>query len=74
MIGIDFAQFGWPTTSPDNIYASNDSEKHATFWQWMVNEFPNAPWLFYGDFNMVECHEDKEGVLPVSLPTREKEA
>lgn len=39
----------------------------------MVDEFLNVPWLIYGDFNMVENTEDKEGILPVRVLYGEKE-
>jgi hypothetical protein len=39
----------------------------------MVHELSNNPWLVYGDFNMVEFQEDKEGAFLACLLIREKE-
>lgn len=44
-----------------SIYASNNHRERTQLWQWMVSYLPEVPWVFGGDFNMVEFPEDKWG-------------
>lgn len=59
LLNIDNHSFGIA-----NIYASNDVVERSLLWRWIADSLPIATWLVYGDFNMVEMDEDKEGVFP----------
>jgi hypothetical protein len=53
------------------IYASNDYSERASFWSWL-SLLPDIPWVFGGDFNMIENQEDKMGGLPFSWKDQER--
>ena len=46
-----------------SIYAPNDAKGRISLWNWLVT-LPDIPWLFGGDFNMVESQIDKVGGNP----------
>ena len=48
-----------------SIYATNDHNKISMFWSWL-SSLTDIPWIFGGDFNMLENQEDKMGGLPFS--------
>jgi len=40
-------------------------EETSTSWHQMFEKIPNTPQRIYGDFNMVESQEYKEGEVPI---------
>jgi hypothetical protein len=68
----------WVTLHHDNntfgvcaIYASNDPKERIELWKW-ITDLPDIPWLFGGDFNMVESHLDKSGGNPFHWKDNER--
>ena len=47
-----------------NVYASNNYRERSELWEWCCVHLPKIPWVFVGDFNMVEHRIDKAGGLP----------
>ena len=54
-----------------SLYVDNDYIQRANFWS-CLTLLPDIPWMFGGDFNMIEAHEDKLGGLPFSWKEQEK--
>lgn len=54
-----------------SVYAANDYMERSSFWTWLTS-LPDIPWMFGGDFNMVENQEDKMGGLPFSWKDQER--
>ena len=48
------------------IYASNDPKERIELWKWLIGQ-PYMPWLFGGDFNMIESQDDKSVGHSLSL-------
>ncbi|XP_059077178.1 uncharacterized protein LOC131876287 [Cryptomeria japonica] len=54
-----------------SVYAANDYTERSMFWSWL-SSLPDIPWMFGGDFNMIENQEDKLGGLPFSWKEQER--
>jgi len=51
-----------------NIDVAKDAKKITNLCSWMVNKLLESLYFIYGDFNIVDAYENKEGMLHVILP------
>jgi hypothetical protein len=56
-----------------NLYAPNDSPARCRLWECLMIELPNTcRWIVAGDFNMVECRQDKTNQCGRMVPLTER--